>query len=175
MDFFNDIAKNIGYAADQAGKAVGEASKVVSEKVDSTALGAVATGGAAGAGISAIVGGMGLAVGGTAIAIGMAPVAIAGAVVGLGAYGVSKALNSSDEPIPPPPLPPQPDAIKLSEALLGKIAVALLSHGIEPTSKNIRAYLIRQQSADTSHNHLWHPALDLLNSYPLRETFKSNC
>lgn len=52
-----------------------------------------AGGAAAGAGAGALLGGMGLAVGGTAIGIGMAPVVAAGAVVGLAAFGLTKALK----------------------------------------------------------------------------------
>jgi hypothetical protein len=91
-----------------AGAVVGSAAygaKKALEEGDATALGAIAAGAAGGAGVSAVVGGMGLAVGGTAVAVGMAPVAVAGAVVGLGAYGLSrlidqaKTINNSEQGI----------------------------------------------------------------------------
>ena len=85
MDIFSQIGKAVGAAANSAGD--------VAKNVDPFAVGAAATGGVAGAGLSATIGGMGLAVGGTAVGIGMAPVIAAGVIVGLGAYGVSKAIN----------------------------------------------------------------------------------
>ena len=79
---------------DAAANAAGDFVK----KVDPSAVGAAATtGGAAGAGLSATIGGMGLAVGGTAVGIGMAPVIAAGVIVGLGTYGVSKAIKPDRE------------------------------------------------------------------------------
>lgn len=112
MNFFNEIGKAASYAANAVGEAaknidveaigneIGKAANSVGDtakKIDPTAIGAAATGGVAGAGLSAVVGGMGLAVGGTAVAIGMLPVAALGAVVGLGAYGVSKAIAPEEE------------------------------------------------------------------------------
>lgn len=86
MKIFTQIGKSVDEFANIAGD---EIKKIV----DPVAVGAAATGGAVGAGLSATIGGMGLAVGGTAVGIGMAPVVVAGVIVGLGAYGVSKAIN----------------------------------------------------------------------------------
>ena len=89
MDIFSQIGKAVDAAANAAGDVV--------KNVDPFAVGAAATGGVAGAGLSATIGGMGLAVGGTAVGIGMAPVIAAGVIVGLGAYGVSKAIKPDRE------------------------------------------------------------------------------
>lgn len=86
---FNEIGKTVDAAANAAGDVV--------KNVDPFAVGAAATGGVAGAELSATIGGMGLAVGGTAVGIGMAPVIAAGVIVGLGAYGVSKAIKPDRE------------------------------------------------------------------------------
>ena len=89
MNIFSRIGKIVDGAANAAGDFV--------KKVDPFAVGAAATSGAAGAGLSATIGGMGLAVGGTAVGIGMAPVIAAGVIVGLGAYGVRKAIKPDRE------------------------------------------------------------------------------
>jgi hypothetical protein len=109
LDIFSQIGKSVDELANAAGDAVKKinfseisetidaaantAGDEIRKIVDPTAVGAAATGGAVGAGLSATIGGMGLAVGGTAVGIGMAPVVVAGVIVGLGAYGVSKAIN----------------------------------------------------------------------------------
>jgi hypothetical protein len=108
-----NIFSQIGKAVDDVVNATGDAVKDIDfnkigtevtnsvrgtvKKNDPVAVGAAATGGVAGAGLSATIGGMGLAVGGTAVGIGMAPVIAAGVVVGLGAYGVSKAVKPDSE------------------------------------------------------------------------------
>lgn len=60
---------------------------------DMAAFGAIGLGGICGAGVSATVGGMGFSVGGSAIGIGMGTMAFAGGIVGLGIYGLYKALT----------------------------------------------------------------------------------
>lgn len=81
----------------EIGKTVDAAANDVAKNVDPFAVGAAATGGVAGAGLFSTIGGMGLAVGGTAVGIGIAPVIAAGVIVGLGAYGVSKAIKPDRE------------------------------------------------------------------------------
>ncbi len=74
-----------GAAAYGAFTAIGEA--------DTFALGAIGIGAAGGASFSSVFGGMGLAFKGTAVGIGMAPMTAVGAVIGLGIYGLHKALK----------------------------------------------------------------------------------
>jgi hypothetical protein len=99
MDFFEEIGKAAGEAVKIVGEAADNAVKEVSKvtNLDPDAIKSVATGGVAGAGLSGMVGGMGLAVGGTAVGIGMLPVAALGAVVGLGAFGLSKAFQKKED------------------------------------------------------------------------------
>lgn len=99
MNFFEslgkiagDSAKVIGEVADHTAKEAGKATNL-----DPDAIKSVAIGGVAGAGLSSLVGGMGLAVGGTAVGIGMLPVAAVGAIVGLGAFGLSKAFKKKED------------------------------------------------------------------------------
>ena len=108
MDLFSQIGKAVDAAANavgdavkktdfsEVGKAVDAAANAVgntAKNVDPFAVGSAATGGAAGAGLAATIGGMGLTFAGTGVAIGMAPVIAAGVIVGLSAYGVSKAIK----------------------------------------------------------------------------------
>jgi|GEM_PF-1029106 len=67
------------------------------ENQEPLALGAAALGAAGGAGVSATVGNMGLLAAGSGFSIGLVPVAAAGAVVGLGAYGLLKLLDGSQD------------------------------------------------------------------------------
>ena len=75
-----------------AGAAVYGAFKAI-EEGDTAAFGAIGIGAIGGAGISAAVGGMGLAGGFGAVGIGMGSMAAAGGVVGLGIYGLYKAVK----------------------------------------------------------------------------------
>ena len=74
-----------GAAAYGAFTAIGEG--------DTFALGAIGIGAAGGASFYSVFGGMGLAFKGTAVGIGMAPMTAVGAVIGLGIYGLHKALK----------------------------------------------------------------------------------
>ncbi|MGC9506295.1 DnaJ domain-containing protein, partial [Baaleninema sp.] len=60
---------------------------------DTTALGTAGLGAVGGMGVSSVVGGMGVGVGGMAFGIGMGTMATVGGVVGLGLYGVYKAMT----------------------------------------------------------------------------------
>ena len=75
-----------------AGAAAYGAFKAI-EEGDASAFGAIGIGAIGGAGVSATVGGMGLAGGFGAVGIGMGTMAAAGGVVGLGLYGLHKALK----------------------------------------------------------------------------------
>lgn len=75
-----------------AGAAVYGAFKAI-EEGDTAAFGAIGIGAIGGAGISAAVGGMGLAGSFGAVGIGMGSMAAAGGVVGLGIYGLYKAVK----------------------------------------------------------------------------------
>lgn len=109
MDIFSQIGEAVNAAANavgdavkktdynEIGKTVNTAVGDVAKSVDPLAVGAAATGGVAGAGLSATIGTMGLVFAGTGVSVGMAPVIAAGVIVGLGAYGVSKAIKPDRE------------------------------------------------------------------------------